>query len=127
MEKTEKLEACARALGQEIAGHPRLAAFAAAQEKLNQDEAARKLVDSLTAQIRKIAELERDMKPIGPEDKREFARLQEEAAQNPILQEFMRAQADYVEMMKRVDDAIRAELGAAGDEDVSGESPVVGG
>ncbi len=112
----EKIVELARQLGKEIAAHARNEGFIRARDKVAEDEAAKQLVNALTEQIRKIAELEHDMKPVEVEDKRELDRLQQEAAQNPALQEFMKAQADYVEMMQRVNDSIRSELEGAEEE-----------
>ncbi len=111
----EKLVELATQLGKEIAAHPRYEAFARASEMIADDEAAGELVNALTQQIRKIAELEREMKPVEVGDKHELEHLQEQAAQNIHIQEFMRAQADYVELMRNVNDAIKAELDATED------------
>ena len=100
----------ARQLGTVIARDLRYIAFAKVREAVEVDGEAKKLVESLVSQIARIAELERNLKPVEPEDKRELERLQQAAAANPKLQEFMRVQADYVEMMRAVNGAIQGEL-----------------
>jgi cell fate (sporulation/competence/biofilm development) regulator YlbF (YheA/YmcA/DUF963 family) len=97
-------------LGKAIAASERFQALRRAEEAIEKDEKAQQLTEALHKQSEKIRNLETKMEPVFPDDKRELARIQEEIAGHQPLKAFARAQADYAEMMARVNGAIRAEL-----------------
>ncbi len=100
----------ARRLGQEIRQHERYRLLRVAEEKVMADPEATKIQDDLERQIHKMRDLEAQMKPIEVADKRELARLQQLARSSPALQELLKVQADYFEMMNKVNSAILVEL-----------------
>jgi len=104
----------AQKLGAAIARHDRYRALVAARKSLDADEQAMGLNKALIEQTMKIAELEDKQAPVEPEDKRELKRLQDETRANPALQEFARAEADYVEVMNKVNRAIQEALDGEG-------------
>ena len=97
-------------LGGLISQHERFKKLRAAEDAVNADEETHNLVRALDEQRAKIAELEASQKPIEPEDKRELQRRTEAVHASPKLQELARAQADYMELMNRVNEAIREKL-----------------
>jgi len=97
-------------LGKAIAASPQFQALRRAGEAVEKDAKARELTEALRKQSEKIRTLEAKMEPVFPEDKRELARIQEEIASCPSLKDFARAQADYAEMMSKVNGRIGAEL-----------------
>ena len=101
----------AQELGEAIAQSPFYQRLCQAEDKVRQNEEAKKLGDDFNALAMKIAQLEADRKPIEPEDKREFKRIQEAISANPLLQEHVRAQADYMDLMRQVNGAIQKALG----------------
>lgn len=105
----------AKQLGRKIGETDRFKKLRAAQQKLNADEAAKELLGKLESQARKIAEAEQAQKPVEPEDKRKLAELREQVHQHEILQELARVEADYMELMQRVNNALHESL-AADDE-----------
>jgi cell fate (sporulation/competence/biofilm development) regulator YlbF (YheA/YmcA/DUF963 family) len=107
-------------LGQKIRVHPRYEALRRAEERVVNDADARKLQEDLQKQLEHIHQLETEGKPIEVVDKHELARLQEAARSHPGLQELLKAQADYFEMMNHVNNAILAEL--AVDQGAGGET-----
>ncbi len=100
----------ARQLGQEIRSHERYRLLRAAEQKAMADPQAAKIQEDLGRQLEKMHGLESENKPIEVEDKRELARLQDLARSNPALQQLLKVQADYFEMMNRVNRAILTEL-----------------
>ena len=100
-------------LGGRIANHERFQELRAAESAVQADEVARDLVTSADAQRRKVAELEAIQQPVEPEDKRELIRLEEAIRENDNLQGLVRAQADFMELMNKVNRAIREKLGTA--------------
>lgn len=106
----EEILAQARRLGHAIAAHERFKTLREAEQRVSADESASKVQEAFERQVLKIAELERQTKPVEVADKREFARLQDAVRTHPALQELAKAQADYLEMMNNVNDAILNEL-----------------
>ena len=102
--------ALASQLGNLMARHERHHGLRAAELALQGDAEARGLLESLETQRRKIADLEAQMKPVEPQDKRELQRLTDAVRSNEKLQDLARAQADYMEMMNKVNNAIRVNL-----------------
>ena len=97
-------------LGGALAGSDRFAALKAAEQAVEADETAQQLTTDLHAQSRKIADLEANLKPVEVADKREMQRIQQAVASNDALKQFAAAQADWAELMTKVNEAIQAEL-----------------
>src|SRR4051812_17168694 len=87
----------------------RLAAARAAAEK---DEAAKKLLADYRSHMTRLGELSRSGKPIEPADKYKIDELQTAMAGSPVLRELAAAEADFVEMMRRVYQKLDAAAGA---------------
>jgi cell fate (sporulation/competence/biofilm development) regulator YlbF (YheA/YmcA/DUF963 family) len=100
----------AAGLGRRIAGHESYRRLRAAEAKVGEQPDTRKLIEDFEAQRRKIAELEEAVKPVEVADKHELQRLADAVHANADLQELLRAQADYLAMMNRINRAIRQEL-----------------
>ncbi len=102
----EDIIAEARALGKKIASHPRMKSFVAAARAVAEDKNAQDVLKRYQQQAQKLQMLEMEGKPIEPDDKRLLADLQGRMASNDLLKNMLRHQADYLEMMKRINDAI---------------------
>jgi cell fate (sporulation/competence/biofilm development) regulator YlbF (YheA/YmcA/DUF963 family) len=100
----------ARRLGQSLRAHERYTLLRDAEKKVMADPEAMKIQEDLERHLHKLHDLEADMKPIEVDDKRELGRLQQLARSNPALQQLLKAQADYFEMMNRVNQTILREL-----------------
>ena len=106
----EKILELASRLGQEIRRHERYLLLREAEKKVMTDPEAMKIQDDLEKQLQKLRDLEIELKPIEVADKRALSSLQEKARSNPGLRELLKTQADYFEMMNKVNSAILAEL-----------------
>ena len=106
----ENVVEMASKLGKLIRENERYRILRQTEEKVLSDSGARQIQDALEKHLQRIHTLESEMKPIEVADKRELSRLQEEARKNPGLQELLKAQADYFEMMNQVNNAILAAL-----------------
>ena len=106
----DKVLDLASKLGKEIRQHERYRLLRAAEEKVMADPMATKIQEDIERHLHKMRQLEAEMKPIEVEDKRELTRLQQVARTNPALQNLLKVQADYFEMMNRVNSAILTEL-----------------
>ena len=100
----------ARDLGKQIAKHERFQALRQAEETVRNDAETRDLLAAAERQRKSLAEKESARKPIEPAEKHEMQRLNEALETNENLQPLAKAQADYLQLMKRVDEAIREQL-----------------
>ncbi len=102
----DKIIAEAGKLGKLIAQTPVSRAFLVHRAELDNDKEAMGIVEDYQKQLQKIAELERGGKPIEPEDKHKLTDLQQRVASNETLKGWMKAQADFSELMGKVNKAI---------------------
>lgn len=100
----------ARALGEAIAEHPRTKAFFQAAGALRADEEAKGVLESFQKQADHVRRLEDDKRPIEVADKRKLADLQTKMATHDKIKAFMRTQADYIDLMNRVNRAMEGPL-----------------
>ena len=114
MADVQELVNQARALGEAIARHPDVQAYAAARKKVNSDADAQQLLKSYSEQAGRIRTLEAQQKPIEPEDKRKLIEYEQKMASNEALKELMRRQVDYVTLMNQINQAMESPLAAAG-------------
>jgi cell fate (sporulation/competence/biofilm development) regulator YlbF (YheA/YmcA/DUF963 family) len=112
----EKVLELAQRLGQEIRNHERYRLLREVEKKALADPEAGKIQDALEKQLLKMRDLERQMKPVEVADKRELSRLQDLARANPRLQNLLKVQADYFEMMDKVNSTILGEMSASADD-----------
>ena len=106
----ENLLALAAKLGEAISAHERFKALRTAEKRVSEDETAIKAQLELEEQVNKIRGLEDSGKPIEVADKRELERLQDAFRTNTFLQELVKVQADYFEMMNKVNETIVNQL-----------------
>ena len=96
----------ARALGKKIAEHPRMKEFVTAARAVAQDTEAQETLKTYQRQAEKIHSLEASGKPIEVADKHALADCESKVAGNDLLKKMMKTQADYLEMMQRINGAI---------------------
>ena len=97
-------------LGKKIAANQRTKTLKKAQQAAQDDSDAGKLLEEYQAQAQKLQTLQEQQKPIEPDDKRKLADLETKISANPALSELSRRQADFIELMRKVKQAIDAEL-----------------
>lgn len=102
----EQIIAFARQLGNRIAEHSRTRAFSDAGKAVSGDAAARQIMMDYQSHVAKLREAEAAGQTIGEEDRRRLAELESKMAVNDLLKALMRSQADYLELMHRVNEAI---------------------
>jgi len=100
----------AKRLGKQLSAHERTAELKAAQQAADGDSEAGELVKSYQEQMQRITELEKGQKPIEVADKQKLRDLEEKISLNPALSDLTRRQVDFVEMMRKVKEAIDGEL-----------------
>lgn len=104
----QEIIADAAALGKKIAEHPRSKAFFDAARAVAADADAQKMLRAYQDAADKLQQHEASGKPIEADDKRRLATLQSDMIGNEKLKMMMKAQADYLELMTRVQQAIDA-------------------
>ena len=99
-------------LSRAIARSSRFADLRAAEKAVMSDEAAVAKIRERDELIAALAEKERKVEPIEPEEKRKLAELDEFVKTNEKLAALSKAQADFQEMLNLVNQRITAALGA---------------
>jgi cell fate (sporulation/competence/biofilm development) regulator YlbF (YheA/YmcA/DUF963 family) len=100
----------ARGLGRTLRDHPRFRAYLDASRRLQEDKAAAQAMQAYNKSVGSIAEKERRLQPVEVAEKQNLERLRQAVASNPTVKAFMKAQADYAELMRSVNDAIYSQL-----------------
>jgi len=121
MSDTHELLDRARQLGELIAGNERVKAHVEAQRALKHDSEAQRILREYHQQVERIRELEGKRQPVEVADKSKLADLEQQVARNESLKKLMRTQADYVELMHRINQAMEAPLFAAQQPDKPSE------
>ena len=106
----EEIIQMAERLGKAIAGSPQAAALREASEALSAEKDAAQMLEEYRQQAQKIAELEADQKPVEPDDKQRLNQLHEKLIATESFKKLTAAQVEYVDVMRKVNDAIREHL-----------------
>jgi len=121
MATTEQIEQAATELGKLIGAHPHAQAMAAVQAELGQDADTMQLITDLNEHSQALAEKQQNQQPIEVNDKHKLDTLQQQMAANPLVGRLQMAQMDYVDLLRRVNEAIeRATSGTARDTPTDG-------
>jgi cell fate (sporulation/competence/biofilm development) regulator YlbF (YheA/YmcA/DUF963 family) len=110
----------ARKLGAAIAHSPQAAALADARKRLDEKPEVKKLMDDLRRQSEKLAELERQKKPIEVEDKHKEESLRDTLLADDAFKKYTAAQVEYVDLMRKVSAAMTASMSPPGDRKTVG-------
>jgi len=102
----EEILSLARQLGEAISRHPRYVKLREADERVRGDKSATDALDAYNKAAEELGRKEQAGLPIEVEDKRRLRSLQETVAANEAVKAFMVSQADYAEMMRKMNDAI---------------------
>lgn len=106
------LLAKAGALGEALAAHPTVRDYHAAQKAARDDRTAQELVTTYQTQLGRIRTLEASGKPVEVADKQKLKTIEQQMSGSDVLKRLMRAQADYIDLMNRVNQAMDAPLAA---------------
>jgi len=101
----------AEELGKLIAASDQFKALAEIRTQADADAELQADLQAVQQLSQKIAALEKEVKPVEPEDKRALRELQAKVTGSAALQRLARAEADFAEVMNRVNRAIRGQLG----------------
>jgi len=82
----------------------------AAEKKVEGNAEVKKIVEEYNRVAGKIAQKERELKPIEPDEKHEMLRVREQMQSNLLLQELLKAQTEYAMMMNRINTILMSKL-----------------
>jgi len=102
----DDITALAQKLGAAIAQSPQAVSLRAARKALDAQPDARKLMEDLHKQSEKIVALERQNKPVEVEDKHKLQEINDKLVANEAFKKHMVAQVEYVDLMRKVNQAI---------------------
>ena len=97
-------------LGRAIREHPRYKRLMEADARIRDDRSAAEVLEAYNKAVTKIARKEKSAQPVEVEEKRQVERLRQAVVGHEAIKAFMRAQADYAELMKKMNDAIYGQL-----------------
>jgi cell fate (sporulation/competence/biofilm development) regulator YlbF (YheA/YmcA/DUF963 family) len=125
MADTNEILAAAGRLGGLIATHPSIVAYKEVARQLDLDVAARDLLMQYEQLIERLSQKEAQMLPIEISEKRQFEQLQQSIALQPTLKRFAQAQAEYMDLMRKVQENINGGLNgqAAPAAEAAGSAP----
>lgn len=106
MATTDDVLKRAAELGRLIGEHEAARKLKAAADKLEADVEAQRILNDFSRKLAEIEEKEQTGKPIEVEDKRAVETLRRQVVKHPVLREFQAAQFEYVNLMRKVDDAL---------------------
>ena len=106
----------AERLGKAIADSPQAKAYRDARAGLNQQPAVLKLLQEFQAQSEKVARLEEENRPIEVGDKHKLQSLHEQLIGNDVFKKYTMAQMEYVDLLRKVSQAMDAQLRATEQE-----------
>lgn len=112
MEQSEILER-AKALGKQLADNPRVKAYLEAQQGLQRNEHARKMLRDYQLLAEKLQRQQAEGKRVTEQDAEQLGKLEQELAGSDAIKAWLKAQSDYVDLMYRVDRSIQEGLAEA--------------
>jgi len=103
----------AKALGKQLAGNPRVKAYAESQQKIQSDEQAKRLLRDYQLLADNLQKAQSEGKKVAEQDAMQLQKFEQDMACNDAIKAWMRAQSDYVDLMYRVDRSIQQGLSEA--------------
>lgn len=110
MAKDQELLSKARELGGMLAKHPAVEKLNTAMQAMDDDVDAQRAMADLERHGQALAEKERSGQPVEVDDKRKLQELQMKVVGSKTLRDMQAAQMDYVDLMRRVDQAMTESL-----------------
>ncbi|HYC78070.1 MAG TPA: YlbF family regulator [Planctomycetota bacterium] len=99
-------------LAELLAADPRFERLRAAEDAVLKTPELKRLMEEFEQARLSVARKEREFTPVEPSEKRALADLQRRVQDSAPLRDLAKAQADYAQMMDRVNRAIHARLQA---------------
>lgn len=120
MASDEKLIKAAQELGTQLGENPKAVRLEAVVRKLREDTQAQRALNDLNRHLNAVAQKEMSGQPIEVADKQRLRDLQNTVVHNLVLREFQLAQMDYVDLVRKLDEAMYGQSEAAAAVGVTG-------
>lgn len=127
MASTQEILDQANALGELLAEHDAAKAMESAIKALQGDTASQRALADLNRHGAALEEKAAQGQAIEVADKRKLEELQQAVVLNPLLANFQRAQMDYTDLLRQVDDAITGRSEAEAQAQAQAQAPAGGG
>jgi cell fate (sporulation/competence/biofilm development) regulator YlbF (YheA/YmcA/DUF963 family) len=118
MATTSEILDAAKKLGELIATHESVKRYTDLVGQLQQDVEAQRAMNDFSRFLTKLGEKEQAGQPIEVADKHKLEELQTKVVRHPLLSRMQMAQMDYVDLLRKVDEAMTGQgpdvAGAAG-------------
>ncbi len=105
-------------LGQMLLNNERYQMLRKAREAVRSNEQARQALENYQQQVDKVQQLASQQQPIEAEDKQKLAELEQQVSSHEEIRELVRTQADFSEMLNRVNRQIFGPLAADEGQDI---------
>ena len=106
MADTQEVLTAAGNLGALVATHPIVASYKETLRQLDLDVGAKTLLQQYEQLIETLSMKESQMQPIEVGEKKQFEQLQQSIMMNPMLKKFATVQGEYMDFMRKVQEAI---------------------
>jgi len=100
----------ARQLGEAISNSNQAAALRSVRQEMTGQDELMKLMSDYEQQMDRISKLESEGKPVEVDDKRALRDLHDSLVSNPTFKKFNEAQMEYIDLMRKVNEAMRVKL-----------------
>ncbi len=106
MATTQEILDAAAKLGKLIATHDAAKKYEQVLKRFSEDVDAQRLLSDMNRFTDGLAEKEAKGQPIEVSEKKQMAAFQEKVMQNAVIRDFQMVQMDYLDLMRRVDQAM---------------------
>ncbi len=100
-------------LADAISKHEKFLALRKAEQDVRGNASSKDLLERLNTLTMSLAQKEHQLQPIEPEEKQALAKVKEQVAADDRLQALTEAQADYSEMMNKINKILFEKLGVS--------------
>ena len=114
MAELNEILTAAGGLGRLIGSHPNVATYRELVRQLELDVSAQNLLGQFQQLMEALSMKEAGGQPIEIAEKRQAEQLQQSMAMHPLLKKLAAAQAEYMQVMEKVQQAINAGLSGQG-------------
>jgi cell fate (sporulation/competence/biofilm development) regulator YlbF (YheA/YmcA/DUF963 family) len=121
---TQQILDAADKLGQLVAQHPAVDRYKQAQQALSQDPDAARMLNDFNRQLMTLARQEEAGMPVTDAQRHGLENLQTQLASHLKIKAFNLAQVEFVDLLRRVSDAIRSKVSEG--QGAPGASPAAG-
>ena len=111
MPTTDEIVAAAEKVGSLLAEHDAVKSLNAASKAFRDDVSSQRAILDFNRLLQTLAQKEASGQPIEVSDKQQLRELQDAVIMNPQLQRLQMAQMDYVDLQRKIDDAVKSKAG----------------